>query len=161
MLFLVAGVQIGIVGLTGLDHLPEDFQEPLAQAAQGAVVAFAFRPFLFVINFGPRADPHTALGPQMDGMAQHFVALVADADPVDLAGLETDRGRAGDALQGLGVLEALGAAGIVSSALPVESPAGSLDEDPGMRPQAHIFVGSKAPWFEITDQLPQFKEFPS
>ena len=38
---------------------------------------------------------------------------------------------------------------------------GSLDEDPGMRPQAHIFVGSKAPWFEITDQLPQFKEFPS
>jgi hypothetical protein len=37
----------------------------------------------------------------------------------------------------------------------------SLDEDPGMRPQAHIFVGSKAPWFEITDQLPQFKEFPS
>ena len=38
---------------------------------------------------------------------------------------------------------------------------GSLDEDPGMRPQAHIFVGSKAPWFEITDKLPQFKEFPS
>jgi hypothetical protein len=37
---------------------------------------------------------------------------------------------------------------------------GSLDEDPGVRPSAHIFVGSKAPWFEITDQLPQFKEFP-
>jgi hypothetical protein len=37
---------------------------------------------------------------------------------------------------------------------------GSIDEDPGMRPQAHIFVGSKAPWFEITDKLPQFKEFP-
>ena len=22
----------------------------------------------------------------------------------------------------------------------------------------HIFVGSKAPWFEITDNLPQFEE---
>ena len=38
---------------------------------------------------------------------------------------------------------------------------GSLDEDPGVRPEVHIFVGSKAPWFEITDKLPQFKEFPS
>jgi hypothetical protein len=38
---------------------------------------------------------------------------------------------------------------------------GSLDDDPGVRPEAHIFVGSKAPWFEITDKLPQFKEFPS
>ncbi|MDX6472014.1 MAG: hypothetical protein QOK22_830, partial [Gaiellaceae bacterium] len=23
----------------------------------------------------------------------------------------------------------------------------------------HIFVGSKAPWFEITDDLPQFEEW--
>ena len=37
-------------------------------------------------------------------------------------------------------------------------PAGSLDTDPGIRPQAHIFVGSKAPWFEITDNIPQFTE---
>lgn len=39
-------------------------------------------------------------------------------------------------------------------------PAGSIDGDPGARPQAHIFVGSKAPWFEITDALPQFDEYP-
>jgi hypothetical protein len=39
-------------------------------------------------------------------------------------------------------------------------PAGTLDTDPGMRPQMHIFVGSKAPWFEITDDLPQFAEMP-
>ena len=39
-------------------------------------------------------------------------------------------------------------------------PAGPLDTDPGMRPQAHIFVGSKAPWFEITDAIPQFAETP-
>src|SRR5882724_4475301 len=37
---------------------------------------------------------------------------------------------------------------------------GSLDSDPGVRPSAHIFVGSKAEWFEITDDLPQFEEFP-
>jgi len=39
-------------------------------------------------------------------------------------------------------------------------PAGTLDEDPGQRPQAHIFVGSRAPWVEITDDLPQFDEYP-
>ncbi len=39
-------------------------------------------------------------------------------------------------------------------------PAGSLDEDPGIRPQAHIYVGYKAPWFEITDGLPQFHRNP-
>ncbi|MCZ7563311.1 MAG: GFA family protein [Burkholderiales bacterium] len=32
---------------------------------------------------------------------------------------------------------------------------GTLDEDPGARPALHIFVASKAPWFEITDALPQ------
>jgi len=39
-------------------------------------------------------------------------------------------------------------------------PVGALDTDPGMRPQAHIFVASKAPWFDITDALPQFAEMP-
>jgi hypothetical protein len=32
---------------------------------------------------------------------------------------------------------------------------GTLDDDPGVRPRDHIFVGSKAPWYEITDDLPQ------
>jgi hypothetical protein len=32
---------------------------------------------------------------------------------------------------------------------------GTLDDDPGVRPVNHIFVGSKAPWFEIADDLPQ------
>jgi hypothetical protein len=34
-------------------------------------------------------------------------------------------------------------------------PMGSLDEAPGIAPRAHIFVESKAPWFAITDDLPQ------
>lgn len=39
-------------------------------------------------------------------------------------------------------------------------PAGLFDLDPGARPQAHIHVASKAPWYEITDSLPQFAELP-
>jgi hypothetical protein len=35
---------------------------------------------------------------------------------------------------------------------------GTLADAPGIRPTKHIFVGSKAPWFEITDDLPQFEE---
>ena len=37
---------------------------------------------------------------------------------------------------------------------------GTLIDDPGIRPSRHIFVGSKAPWFTITDDLPQFAERP-
>jgi hypothetical protein len=37
---------------------------------------------------------------------------------------------------------------------------GTLDGDPGIRPGFHIFVGSKAPWHEITDRLPRFDERP-
>ncbi len=36
---------------------------------------------------------------------------------------------------------------------------GTLVDEPTIRPTAHIFVGSKAPWFEITDDLPQHEEF--
>jgi hypothetical protein len=39
-------------------------------------------------------------------------------------------------------------------------PLGGLDGDPGVRPLAHIFVASRAPWFEITDSLPRFDAFP-
>jgi hypothetical protein len=38
-------------------------------------------------------------------------------------------------------------------------PAGSLDDDPGMRPGYHIFVSSKAPWEEIADELPRHAEY--
>ena len=36
---------------------------------------------------------------------------------------------------------------------------GSLQDEPTIRPAGHIFVGSKAPWFEITDDLPQADEY--
>lgn len=39
-------------------------------------------------------------------------------------------------------------------------PMGALDDDPGIRAQCHIFVPSKAPWFEIADELPQYDGYP-
>jgi hypothetical protein len=35
---------------------------------------------------------------------------------------------------------------------------GTLMDDPSIRPTKHIFVGSKAPWYTITDELPQYDE---
>lgn len=35
---------------------------------------------------------------------------------------------------------------------------GSLDGDPGVRPAFHWAVESKAPWFTITDDLPQLED---
>jgi hypothetical protein len=36
---------------------------------------------------------------------------------------------------------------------------GSLVDEPTLKPTAHIFVGSKAPWHEILDDLPQHDEY--
>jgi hypothetical protein len=35
---------------------------------------------------------------------------------------------------------------------------GTLVDDPTIRPTKHIFAGSKAPWYTITDDLPQYDE---
>lgn len=37
---------------------------------------------------------------------------------------------------------------------------GILDDDPDQSPSCHVFVGSKAPWYEISDSLPQHDTFP-
>ena len=37
-------------------------------------------------------------------------------------------------------------------------PAGTLDDDPDLKPMVNIFVGSKAPWYSISDNLPAFEE---
>ena len=36
----------------------------------------------------------------------------------------------------------------------------ALLDDPPARPALHCFVASKAPWFEITDDLPQYPDCP-
>ena len=39
-------------------------------------------------------------------------------------------------------------------------PLGALDDDPGQQADDHIFTDSKAGWYEITDDLPRFKQMP-
>jgi hypothetical protein len=36
--------------------------------------------------------------------------------------------------------------------------AGTLDDDPGIRPQGHFWTSMKAPWHDICDSLPQHLE---
>ena len=38
--------------------------------------------------------------------------------------------------------------------------AGTLDDDPGIRLESHIFVGSKAPWLESFGDEPRCDEYP-
>ena len=35
-------------------------------------------------------------------------------------------------------------------------PAGLLEGDPGVKPKLHVFASSRAPWWEIADDLPQY-----
>ena len=50
---------------------------------------------------------------------------------------------------------------VVASTGYVVVPCGSLDGPPGMTPRGHIFAASKAPWFEITGDLPRWDELPA
>jgi hypothetical protein len=42
----------------------------------------------------------------------------------------------------------------------VRVPYGSLIDEPALKPTAHMFVASKAAWYEILDDLPQHDEYP-
>jgi hypothetical protein len=42
----------------------------------------------------------------------------------------------------------------------VRVPYGTLVDEPSLKPTAHMFVGSKASWEEILDDLPQYDEYP-
>jgi hypothetical protein len=42
----------------------------------------------------------------------------------------------------------------------VRVPYGTLVDEPSLKPTAHMFVGSKAPWHEILDDLPRHDEYP-
>lgn len=41
----------------------------------------------------------------------------------------------------------------------VAIPAGILDDDPHINPSKHLFVSSKAPWFEINDSIEKNSEW--
>jgi hypothetical protein len=50
---------------------------------------------------------------------------------------------------------------VVASMGYVVMPCGGLDTAPGKAINSHIFVGSKAPWYEITDAIPQWESLPA
>ena len=41
----------------------------------------------------------------------------------------------------------------------IRVPYGSLIDEPTLKPMAHMFVASKAPWHQILDELPQHEEY--
>jgi hypothetical protein len=47
---------------------------------------------------------------------------------------------------------------VVREAAFVHVTLGTLIDTPSIRPSAHIFVGSKADWYTIADNLPQYQE---
>lgn len=51
---------------------------------------------------------------------------------------------------------------VVPNTLPgsdwIEIPAGLLDSDPKVRPERHIYIEHKAPWYEISDDLPRLSK---
>lgn len=42
----------------------------------------------------------------------------------------------------------------------IRVPYGTLIDEPTLKPTAHMFVASKAPWHHISDSLPQHDEYP-
>jgi hypothetical protein len=80
------------------------------------------------------------------------LTLTAEAADVEMFG-EGDGGDARCARCGCFLYSVVDNGGYVHVTL------GSLFDTPSRLPNHHIFVGSKADWEEITDQLPQFKEY--
>ncbi len=39
-------------------------------------------------------------------------------------------------------------------------PLGGLEQAPANKPEGHMFVANKSPWFDITDGLPEYDTFP-
>jgi len=39
-------------------------------------------------------------------------------------------------------------------------PAGTLNDDPGIKPDKSIFCGSRGDWYEHVKDLPEFEEMP-
>ncbi len=42
----------------------------------------------------------------------------------------------------------------------IRVPYGSLIDEPTLKPTAHMFVGSKASWYDIRDDVPRYDEAP-
>jgi hypothetical protein len=84
------------------------------------------------------------------GIARDKLSVTAGDDELmvygDQAGHDAHCGRCGSLLYS-----------VVRDGAFVHVAMGTLVDDPSIRPTAHIFVGSKASWHVITDDLPQYQ----
>src|SRR5580704_14814126 len=99
-------MEIGVISRMALPHFPEDLQPALAEAAQSACVALAALTDLVVVDGGPRTRVPAEVGPQMNDVPQGLVAVAPNKHFVDLAGLVTDGGSPGQALEAAWILKA-------------------------------------------------------
>jgi hypothetical protein len=85
-----------------------------------------------------------------------------EREKLSLARGEGSLMRYGDGLDGDGDLHCKTCGSLLYSVVQqgarVHVALGTLVDDPTIRPSKHIFVGSKAPWFTISDDLPQYAE---
>ena len=133
-------------------------ENPAARSLAGACLCGAVRykvadEFEYALNChcsNCRRTTGSAFKP-FAGIARHKLGLNARDDDLLIHGEETAHDahcrRCGSLLYS-----------VVRDGAYVHVALGTLRDDPSIRPTAHIFVGSKAPWFEITDRLPQYQE---
>jgi hypothetical protein len=85
------------------------------------------------------------------GIARDKLSVIRGGDSLEIFGNEANHnahcGRCGSLLYS-----------VVRDGAFVHVAMGTLVDDPSIRPMAHVFTGSKAPWFAITDDLPQYEE---
>jgi hypothetical protein len=85
------------------------------------------------------------------GIARDKLSVIRGGDSLEIYGNEANHnahcGRCGSLLYS-----------VVRDGAFVHVAMGTLVDDPSIRPMAHVFTGSKAPWFAITDDLPQYEE---
>ena len=104
MFALALSVKGGIVRAVGLQHLPKDLEPTLTQCAQGACVTLSPTALIAVVGCCPRTRRSAEIGPKVDAISEQLVAVSAQVDFVDLAGLITHRSGSRYALEALGVV---------------------------------------------------------
>ena len=94
VLQLIARMHGRVIWRLVADHGRDDFEPAHSQAAQRAGVALAFFPVGFLIDARPVAIVPAQIHPQVNGVSQKPVALVAQIDDGHLARLIADRSHA-------------------------------------------------------------------
>src|SRR5579863_10422530 len=103
MIFEAFLVRTGVVRLAILPHPPQYFEPAFAQTAQCGGMAHSLCAFARVIGLSPWAFLASAVGPQMNRVAQHHVARPANAGFVYLPALVSHRAGPGLAAERVGI----------------------------------------------------------